>query len=287
VAVDWDQAEKVAKAFAGHTSRGWIRVNCPLCVRDYKMSLGLNTKTGGYNCFKCGSKGWLPPTLRDLVPDDQPAKPEPEKVVMTLPDGFIEIYSEPGWSASSFDNAREYMRRRGISDSICAGVGVGGVLRGWLAGRVIIPIIEDDQVRGWVARDYTKTALRPYMYPTGMSRHGTLFNAMALREETDEPALIVEGCFDALPYWPDACACLGKPLSTHIPLILAARRPVIISLDGDAWEEGWAFAMKLRHLGGRVGFVKIPAGEDPGSVDPTWLREKARAAAHEWKRGDL
>lgn len=288
MAFDRDQAEKVAAAFAGNLGKGWIRATCPLCPEDHKISMGLNTATGGYNCFKCGTTGWLPPEMRDFdVPTEEQVQEPRERPVLDLPEGFVKIYEEPGWSASMFDPARAYMEKRKISDSVCAAVGIGAVTRGWLVGRVIIPLIEDGVCRGWVARDYTKTAERPYMYPKGLSRHETLFNSVTLRDELDEPALVVEGCFDALPYWPDATACLGKPLNTHIPLILAAKRPVIIALDGDAWEEGWVFHLKLRHLGGtHVGFVRLPSGEDPGSVDPNWLREKARAAAQDCRRGN-
>jgi len=283
--INWEEAEKVARAFAGHTAKGWIRTNCPL-HEDYKESLGLNTKTGGYHCFKCGIRGWIPPELRDLLPideedDDKPA--EPPKV-MTLPEGFIRIYEEPGLSAQIFEPARNYMRGRKnpISDSICAAVGVGAVLSGWLVGRVIIPLYDRGTVKGWVARDYTKRASLPYLYPKGLDRSSTLFNMDALLVETDEPLLICEGCFDALPYWPDAVACLGKPIEAHIKLFRQAKRPLVVTLDGDAWEEGWAFAMKLRHILGRhVGFVRLPADEDPGTIDPNWLREKARAAAQD------
>lgn len=283
MAFDRDQAEKVAAAFAGHIGRGWIRANCPLCVEDHKISMGLNTSTGGYNCFKCQTTGWLPPEFRDWEALDPPEVAPIERSVIQMPEGFVHIYEEPGWSAGLFDRARDYMERRKISASTCAAAGIGAVTRGWLVGRVIIPIVEDNICRGWVARDYTGTADRPYMYPKGMTRMGCLYNAETLRDELDEPALIVEGCFDALPYWPDAAACLGKPLESHLPLILAAKRPVVVCLDGDAWEEGWSFALKARHLGARVGSVKLPAGEDPGSIDPDWLRGKARQVAQDLK----
>ena len=50
---------------------------------------------------------------------------------------------------------------------------------------------------------------------------------------------------------------------------------------GDAWEEGWALAMRLRLHGMRAGSVRLPPRKDPDQVDPAWLRAAARASLDE------
>ena len=92
--------------------------------------------------------------------------------------------------------------------------------------------------RGWVARACDSRASRKYLNAPGMSLGGVgaLFNEAALAEVTDEPALVVEGPFDALAYWPQAVAVLGKPTEPQMLTLLRAVRPVVVVLDGDAWQ---------------------------------------------------
>jgi DNA primase len=106
--------------------------------------------------------------------------------------------------------------------------------------------------------------------------HGLLFNEAVLWVDTDEPVFAVEGVFDTTHVYPNAVAFLGKPLKSHILPLRAARRPVVVCLDGDAWEEGWALAMTLRHYGLRAGSIRLPARRDPNDMERVWLLEKAR-----------
>ena len=105
-----------------------------------------------------------------------------------------------------------------------------------------------------------------------------MFNEAALAEVTDEPALVVEGPFDALAYWPQAVAVLGKPTEPQMLTLLRAVRPVVVVLDGDAWQEAEMLAWRLRFEGQRAGWVRLPPMVDPDEVDPAWLREEARRA---------
>ena len=239
------------------------------------MSLGMNTATGGFVCHKCQVRGKLPEDLLDLVPYEAMDPGEkPEDITITMPEGFYPLFEEPGVSAQFLDPYRGYILGRAISEQSGFDVQIGAVTGGWYAGRVVIPHWDwaNDKLVGWVARTVFGGGDKPkYLYPKGMHRD-LMWGEDALQRETDEPALIVEGCFDALPYWPEAIACLGKPRLSHIPAILAAKRPVAIVLDGDAWEEGWALAMKLNFMAQaaeltvRVGCVRLASGEDPGAL---------------------
>jgi DNA primase len=105
-----------------------------------------------------------------------------------------------------------------------------------------------------------------------------MFNHATLLKETDTPAIIVEGVFDAIAFWPDAVAVLGKPTPAQVYALASARRPIAVVLDGDAWEEGEMLALKLRFEGQRAGSVHLPPRVDPDEVDRDWLRAEARSS---------
>lgn len=238
-----------------------------------------NLLTG--NCFKCGTTGWLLPQLMDLQEwevEDVDVEREPPQ----LATGFVPLYHGDGLGSSALEPARAYLRRRGITDEIGAAADIGTAVWGWLSGYVIVPIpnYENPEApwKGWFARDYTGFKEQKHRYPKRMSRLDTLWNEQALWERTDEPVIVTEGILDALPYYPDGVACLGKPIDAHVQLFLRAQRPIVMCLDGDAHEEGWAYAMKLRFLGLRAFSVRLPPNQDPNSVDPQWLREQVQNA---------
>lgn len=254
------------------TGTGWARGFCPVCEErtgkpDRKGSWSISLTTGFWTCWKCGAKGVLrqkgAPTLPDL-----PAEPRPE---MRLPGGFITLGTHPGLSAEVCRPAREYLAGRGVGPNLAALAGIGCV-PDW--GRVVVPIHgPDGGLRGWVARAYVPTD-RTYLYPKGFSRADTLYNEAALDVESDEPVMVVEGVFDALATWPVGVAVLGKPSGWQTARLAAARRPVAVVLDGDAWREGWALAMHLRLQGQTAGCVRLPPGADPDEV--SGLPEAAR-----------
>jgi DNA primase len=91
----------------------------------------------------------------------------------------------------------------------------------------------------------------------------------------EAPLFIVEGAFDALALWPDGLALLGKPSPPQIELLVECSRPVVVVLDGDAWEEGWALAQRIRFRGKRAGSIRLPPCTDPDEVPRQWLDEEA------------
>ena len=62
----------------------------------------------------------------------------------------------------------------------------------------------------------------------------------------------------------------------QVEALKLAKRPVAIMLDGDAWEESWILAARLRFEGCRAGFVKLPPRTDPDEVPLDWARNEAR-----------
>lgn len=282
--VDAELAE-TALATARRSNDGWWRANCPYCLvetgkPDRRQSLGLKPLIRFFSCFKCGARGRLREVPDDvLVQEAREAAARGEKppTIIKPPPGFEPIGGE-AWDSIFLEVPRRYLERRGITREIARGAQLGVVCEGSWRSRIIVPVLDvDDRTwLGYSARDWTGKAELRYRYPRGMSRGHLLYNWSALYVETDVPLIFTEGVFDALPYWPDCAAGLGKPGDYHRRLLADACRPIAVCLDGDAWEEGWALSEYLRLSGRHAGFVQLPPGADPNTVDPSWLREEAR-----------
>jgi len=263
---------------ARHSSSGWSRANCPFCPSllgkvDRKQALAINMGNGCFVCFRCGTTG----RMRDDEYQRQEVAPDTAAFSMDAPEGYLALCEEPARSAMSAAPARQYLRSRKLTqESIWAEAKIGACLSGRYDGRVIVPVLSSDYAWvGWVGRVWFKQADRAYSYPRGMKRGDILYNHAALLRETDTPVIVVEGVFDALAYWPDAVAVLGKPSDTQVYALASARRPVAVVLDGDAWQEGEVLAMKLRLEGQRAGSVKLGPRIDPDEVEHGWLRTRA------------
>ena len=293
----------IVEAFGGRLRSGWQRAACPRCRElegrdDYKASLSLNRATWGYNCFKCGMHGRLPLEWQEklLEASEDEWAPAQAAAPTELPEleqaeGYIPLFEPPGEGAMVLDWARHYVLApktelvgagrpcRGLSIETARSMQVGAALEGKLRGRVIFPIPNyADQTkpwRGWVARDATGMSTLPYRYPKGMQRIGLVYNEPALYRMTDFPCFIGEGVLDAAPLWPDAVACLGKPLESQLERFLGARRPLVVMLDGDAHLESAGLAFKLRTFGKRAVALRFPPRTDPDDVDRDWLLTEA------------
>ncbi len=272
--------DDVLLAVAGRrpNSRGTVRANCPFCVEavgkvDRRQCLHLNTRTGKWGCFRCDSYGWLA-GFEGLL-----ETPEPVVAPPSLPAEWVPLWCSPGLDSYACEPAREYLASRHVGARIQEAARIGACTRGPMAGRVVVPIDGPGGVlAGWVGRSWVPDVPRKYLYASGMQRQSLVYNGDVLQEETETPVLVVEGVFDCFPFWPDAVAVLGKPSEGQVGVLAAARRPVVVVLDGDAWEEGRSLAWRLRFDGARAGFVRLPACLDPDEVDPAWLAAEARAS---------
>lgn len=286
--------DRVEEALRGaRFGKKWIRVSCPFCADDghidRKHSLGVSAATGRFECFRCGARGRLReppnPELAHEYAEDQ-RKPQ-ERVIVDPPEEYVPLASRSARASISLRPAIDYLQSRGVgSVSRWRKYQIGAAADGYLAGRVIVPLLthDTDEWIGWVARlwrdkpraNAVGAASLKYINMKGMPRGTMFWNHRALLLPTDDPVMVVEGMFDALPYYDNAVACLGKPSAAQIEWLYEATRPVVVVLDGDAWEEAWALAARLRFDGVRCGFVRLPPKQDPNQVDPVWLLREAR-----------
>lgn len=276
--------DEIEAAMDGHSpnAEGWYRVACPMChanegKRDTKGNLSVSALTGFFSCWRCGETGRI-----DIEYAGEIEIPERKIQKICAPEGYEPLWEEPGMSSPFLAEARRYLIRRlgkkGIRQ-LCQEVQIGAVAIGREAGRVIVPVRDEnlDWV-GWVGRDWTGKKRLKYRTAPGMTR--ILWNSRRLQDSSGF-AVVVEGVFDALPYWPHAVACLGKPDKYQIDTLRAAKCPIVVALDGDAWQEGWSLAARLGFDSNqKIGFVRLPPAKDPGSVSADWLMNEAERSLH-------
>lgn len=242
---------------------------CPFCAvitgrPDVKFKLSFHPGKGVYHCYRCETAGrasfdWLGGVAKEGPSTEY--RPTPS---ISKPDGFVRI-TDSGVMVRPY---RAYLEGRGMLGA-AQNVGAGACLSGRYAGRVVIPMLDDqgDWI-GFTARAVFPGMTPKYLMPPGMDRKHLLWGKAHLRPNDTEPVVLVEGVFDALPLYPVGVASFGKAVTDEqIDVLLSLNRPIVICLDGDAWEESRALAARF-WLRGRedTRWCKLPPGEDPGTL---------------------
>lgn len=280
----WSQEDRdlvlAAISDARPASTGWYRIPCPFCSMDErgsKKKMSVNADTGYFICFRatCGARGFVKLNEKHLAK-------APKKVVtntdgrVLLPEEFISLAPSSGNGSSiALRPYINYLYGRGLTDAIIEEANIGCCLKGKYATKIVVPVIADGTVAGFTSRSITT---KFYSNPPEFQRTRYMLNGDALKEETSEPIIIVEGPFDCLRHWPLTVACFGKPTHHHMKQIRAAKRPVIFCLDADAQLEGWGFALTLELGGQDVKWMKLRPGFDPGKTDHDDFVRRALAA---------
>lgn len=269
-----------------HGSGLWVKADCPFCIHrvgkeDRDHSLGFNTQSGGYICHRCGTKGYI-----DGKPQELPPRPTPSDVELAElrrpPEAFIPLWDRAGQTAPETREARAYLAGRRIGPDLWEAARIGYCWNGRCKGRVVVPILADDGETwmGWTARAIWKSCPKraKYRFPLALPRGEVLYNHAALLVETSDPVYVVEGAFDELAHHPHGVATLGEVSESQIVGLLASRRPIVVVLDGDAWQKGLGIALRLRVEGISAGAVRLPPAKDPDEVDAGDLWEAARCS---------
>ncbi len=254
-----EEAQAVLAVVEGEhvSAAGWVRVHCPFCQHGAKKNLAYNTESTWYQCWRCGTKGFTDRKPREV-----------HQVVLPpnstdLPEEFVPFnFDSQGISSRRY---YAYLSSRGVSLQDAMAAGVGYCPRGKYANSLLVPVVSQGKHHGFVARSIST---KEYRYPPGMERGKYFFNhdRLVATNGADEVAIIVEGVFDALPHFPYAVACLGKPSALHFELMMQYPGTLCIALDADAQDEGWIICKKLQLSGVVAKFVKLPPGLDPGKI---------------------
>lgn len=251
-----------------------VRVNCPLCADrgkpslDRDRSMAFYPASGFYKCFRCRAMGVV-----DGVGTVQVTTPLDGRPCMEL-EGVAYLRNEDTRRSMHAAPAMQYLRKRKIPERVWSEANLAVGVTGEFANRIVVPLVgTDGKLWGAVGRAWERDPL-PYRTMEGMQRD-RLFNDAALDVATRRPVLVVEGIFDALPFYPHAVACLGKPSPPQVDRLAASRRPIVVCLDGDAWRDAEVLMLKLRLRGVEVEFLRLPGGTDPNDLDPEDLTAQA------------
>lgn len=193
--------------------------------------------------------------------------------------------------------ARTYLKGRGFAPDLIAerwGVGYSadGPFPGRGVGRLVIPAyrVEDGaaKVWGWQARTLGDFEHLPkYFTSPGLKKSALLYGAERVKPGTG-PLVVCEGPIDAWRFDEDAVAVLGKNASGYqVGLLcrLAAGRPLVVALDGEARDEAETLAARLRQARGSsllrpdpspVFVLPLPPGRDPADCEAEELEREVR-----------
>lgn len=265
-----------ASGARGPNSNGEYAVCCPFCrmtqAPDTKYKLQLNVTKGNYHCYRCSTSGYCDTgalldveavaaqaevTPRELEPWPEDAEALDPKAIVHRP--YVDYLA----------------KRRLLDEALNAKAHV--CLTGYYAGRVLIPhVVLGGKLgdlnyydAGFSARTIRAGVEPKYLYPRGMDKRQSLWGLHLHRGHT---LFVVEGVFDALGLYGCAVATFGKNISDEQLDLLAQRGAaraarIVMCLDGDAWEECAAYAMRLRLRGlTEVQWAKLPPGKDPGDL---------------------
>jgi hypothetical protein len=242
-------------AGARPTSQGWAYAKCPLCG-SRRASLSIAVETGHWKCFRCGARGRVG---GDVEYGTRLSAPPPPKKT-----DWLSLSDPDVWSSMAAEPAIEYLFRRRVQPQTIQDAQLGVAFSGKLAGRIILPVVDDlGEIVGVVARSWTPSD-KPYHNTAGLQRV-FMPGRHCLLSPSDVGRYGVEGPFDLLPYWGWAFSFLGKPTDEQLAWIAThTKTPVYIATDGDAHREGKVAAARLALRGVRTSCMRLPAVTDPG-----------------------
>jgi len=184
--------------------------------------------------------------------------------IVPLPEGCIEL--------DSIEKCPQYLLDRVNIDTIkkfklkkIESVG------GNFDNRIIIPICEEGEVKGFVGRDYTSNSDLRYLFPTDWKKDNYMFNWDNI--DPTKRIIIVEGLFDAMSLvergYTNTISILGTKFNIHRikKMIAKGVKEIILCLDMDleskaGQEATKKIASQINNIF-KVYNAELPIGKDP------------------------
>lgn len=232
---------------SGNVTEGWIGVQCPFCD-DHSDHLGCNLSTGGWHCWRCGSKSAsrviaeligipLPEAGRLIEQYQGRRRKRRESSVKAAQEP---ICYPPGTGPLTMPHVR-YLERRSFDAKyleakwhIRATGPVASLDGRDYKNRVIAPIYCDGDVVSWQSRSISENAHAKYL-PCPKERE--VYRHQDLIYECPEDVkrdvgILVEGVTDAWRLGPAAFATFGTSVTSRQVLAISKRfREVHIAFD--------------------------------------------------------
>jgi hypothetical protein len=269
--------------------KGWISVQCPFCG-DAGDHGGFNIRKVHYYCWRCGGHS-IPSIIKQFLG-------------LTEWKDVYRIQYEYSTRSTVLDRLRDRAEKHGVDrvdvpgdplqkmhiDYLCQrgydpqtimtkyrvrGEGIAGDYK----YRIIIPILFEDEIVSFVARDVTgKQKLRYKNCPIDKSvlnpKH-VLYNLDNCKEDV---IVIVEGIFDVWRMGDGYAASLGTDLSPPQIRLLSKYKKIIFLFDNEELAQAKAkkYAYLLSSMGIEVVIANTETAKDPGELSP---KEEAKVRA--------
>jgi hypothetical protein len=286
-----DVVRAAAVGVRGPDAAGNYRACCPACLSragktdtEFKLTFRtrgevtighgraartvvLSPKVAVWNCYRCSWSGLGDLSAIGQVTEDAATDQRPE-VRSAFEADLLEVAANSRPIRAVRDATfRTYLQSRGVLEQAVE-AGALACTAGKYRGRVVLPIrpAPGRPWQGFSARAIAKTAHIRYLYPRGMDRRSLVWGQQFRSQcPAGEPRWLVEGVFDGLPLVPFGRATLGKNVNEEqIEAIASEGAPVVVCLDGDAWEEARVLCLQFRLRGVPATWCHLPPGTDPG-----------------------
>jgi DNA primase len=217
--------------------------------------------------------------------NDAPPKPAPQKPAAApeknTPNQPLKFRLE------KLEREHPYLTERGLTLETIISFGVGYCGKGMMAGRVAIPIHNEEggvvaYVGRWPGEPPGDTP--KYKLPPGFRKSLELFNIdRAIKEPADKPLVIVEGFFDCMKLHQHGCrrvvALMGSTMSAAQEELIRkhtdSKSQVIVMLDED--EAGQAGREDIAVRLAKFVFVKVHTFEKPDMQPDNLTAEEVSA----------
>jgi DNA primase len=254
--------------------------HCPFCNHPKpKLEVDVETNSKGENpfaCWVCGTKGR---TVKKLLQLLRLPKTESLQVLqfvkkgsayeeVDIPPVMLPKESKPLLRASKesvlANKARNYLNKRGISDTDIRKYNIGYAVDGEYRDRIIIPSYsENGQLNYFITRTIGE-AFQKYKIPPIASKDIIFFESLI---NWNEPVTLCEGVFDAIAIKRNAIPLLGKFIQPALKkrLLQSDVQEIYIALDSDAQVQAYKHCEELIRMGKQVHIVQLE-GKDPSEV---------------------
>lgn len=282
-----------------NVSEGTIaEIKCPFCS-DPSFHCGIFEYRDSiiFSCWRCKESGSLYKLLRELTNIswkeyqsffEQPILEENVKMkVKSILNKNQLNRDETGRLYANFPNhsarvsqmrrnilLKKFMKQRRLNLSVLERYGVRLCRHGKYVHHLIIPIYEDEQMKGFVAKNIAEKIVSKYSYPSGFKIHDYVYGLDEVRRILGvvEEVVIVEGVFDVwrLRLWGiSAVAVFGTFLSfpQKRKIVDLGVKSIVVAFDGDAYEKAVEVGNFFISFVESVKVLRLPVYSDPDSME--------------------
>lgn len=280
-----------------NTTSGWTEVNCPFCGDDPSMHLGISPERL-LNCWRCGAKGSVLKYIRAI---ENCSWAQAKKVTSNYVDDSLQHLKTDIMERSTregkgtilpegIENLSEihyqYLEERGYDPIYIERKyklkALGRALKHEdrkFQFRLIIPIIQNNIVVNFTARDFAGTRIPKYINQSNENAIVPMKNCVYNIDSVRDTVLVLEGVTDVWRMGDGSVAMMGVEFTTKQLNLLLQKKPKRAFVMFDAEEQAQKRANKIANV--LSGFAKTEILElkngDPGEL----TQEEADEIAHD------